>query len=116
MGFVHAGFGPDVPVDPARPLELNHELGTVAMLVVEPDLDDRELVLGLISEAERYLRERGAKVIYAGGLFPLNPFYWGIYGGSEGCGVLSGHQPFHRRACEKGLPAGGDRRCFSKPI
>ena len=55
MGFVHAGFGPDVPVDPARPLELNHELGTVAMLVVEPGLDDRELVSGLIIEAERYL-------------------------------------------------------------
>ena len=73
------------------------------MLVVEPDLDDRDLVLGLIEEAERYLRERGAKVVYAGGLFPLNPFYWGIYGGSEGCGVLSGHQPFHSRACGKGL-------------
>ena len=39
VGFVHAGFGPDAPVDPARPLELNHEMGTVAMLFVEPELE-----------------------------------------------------------------------------
>lgn len=106
-GFVHAGFGPDIPVDPARPLDLNHEMGTIAMLLVEPNLDDRELVLGLIGEAENYLKNRGAKVIYAGGLFPLNPFYWGVYGGSEGCGVLSAHQPFHRTLTERGYePAG----------
>jgi ribosomal protein S18 acetylase RimI-like enzyme len=107
VGFVHAGFGPDFPIDRARPLELNHELGTVAMLLVEPNRDDRELVLGLIGEAEGYLRKRGAKVIYAGGLFPLNPFYWGICGGSEGSGVLAAHQPFHRVLTERGYqPAG----------
>ncbi len=102
VGFVHAGFGPDVPIDPARPLDLNHEMGTVAMLVVDPELDDRELVRGLIAEAERYLRKRGAKVVYAGGVFPLNPFYLGVYGGSEGCGVLSGHLPFHDALEERG--------------
>jgi ribosomal protein S18 acetylase RimI-like enzyme len=107
VGFVHAGFGPDAPVDPIRPLELNHELGTVAMLVVEPDLHDSDLVAGLISEAERYLRERGAKVVYAGGLFPLNPFYWGIYGGTEGCGVLSEHQPFYNALTQRGYQAAG---------
>ncbi len=108
VGFVHAGFGPDAPVDPARPLELNHEMGTVAMLVVEPELRDHpELVAGLISEAEKYLRKRGAKVVYAGGQFPLNPFYWGIYGGTEGSGVLSGHQPFFGALAAKGYqPAG----------
>jgi ribosomal protein S18 acetylase RimI-like enzyme len=107
VGFVHAGFGPDVPVESAKPLELSYELGTVAMLIVEPELNDRELVSGLMTEAERYLRARGAKVVYAGGQFPLNPFYWGIYGGSEGSGVLSGHQPFHGILVERGYePAG----------
>ena len=96
VGFVHAGFGPNAPIDPAKPLEVSQEMGTIAMLVVDPAAPDRELVFGLLSEAERYLRDRGAKVVYAGGVFPLNPFYWGIYGGSEGCGVLSaGHRPFH---------------------
>src|SRR5262249_48148877 len=107
VGFVHAGFGPDLPIDPGRPLELNHDLGTVAMLVVDPKLEDRELVLELINQAEIYLKQRGAKVIYAGALYPLNPFYWGLYGGSEGCGVLSGHQPFHHVLDERGCqPAG----------
>jgi ribosomal protein S18 acetylase RimI-like enzyme len=107
VGFVHAGFGPDLPVESAGPLELSYELGSVVMLIVEPNLDDRELVFGLITEAERYLRARGAKVVYAGGQFPLNPFYWGIYGGSEGSGVLSGHQPLHDVLVERGYePAG----------
>ncbi len=107
VGFVHAGFGPDLPVESAGPLQLCHELGTIAMLVVEPERNDRELVSGLITEAERYLRTRGAKVVYAGGQFPLNPFYWGIYGGTEGSGVLSGHQPFHGVLIERGYQPSG---------
>jgi ribosomal protein S18 acetylase RimI-like enzyme len=69
-------------------------MGTVAMLVSEPDLDP-EVVSALIQQAEHYLRSRGAKVIYGGTLFPLNPFYWGLYGGSEGSGVLASHEQFH---------------------
>jgi len=107
VGFVHAGFGPDLPIESTQPFQLSHELGTVAMLVVEPDLNDPELVSGLVAAAERYLQGRGAKVTYAGGLYPLNPFYWGLYGGSEGSGVLSGHQPFHSVLIERGYePAG----------
>jgi ribosomal protein S18 acetylase RimI-like enzyme len=102
VGFVHAGFGPEIPVESTRPFDLCHELGTVAMLVIEPQLEDPGVVSGLIDAAERYLRSRGAKVLYAGGLFPLNPFYWGIYGGSEGSGVLSGHQRFHSVLVEHG--------------
>jgi ribosomal protein S18 acetylase RimI-like enzyme len=107
VGFVHAGFGPDLPVESTRPFQVSHELGTVAMLVVEPDLADPGLASGLIAVAERYLQSRGAKVIYAGALFPLNPFYWGIYGGSEGSAVLASHTAFHRVVIERGYePAG----------
>ena len=98
-----------------QPFELCHELGTIAMLVVEPELDDPDLVSGLIDAAQIYLRSRGAKVIYAGGLFPLNPFYWGLYGGSEGAGVLSGHQRFHERVLERAMNRSA-RPCFSRPI
>ncbi len=34
------------------------------------------------------LRGRGARVLYGGGLAPLDPFYLGLYGGSELPGVL----------------------------
>jgi ribosomal protein S18 acetylase RimI-like enzyme len=105
VGFVHAGFGPDLPIASARPFELSHEIGTLAMMAVEPKLDDPALVSGLIFEAEDYLQARGAKVIYAGSLFPLNPFYWGLYGGSEGSGVLSGHESFRRALAELGYEA-----------
>ncbi len=107
VGFVHAGFGPDLPIESTQPFQLSHELGTVAMLVVEPNLTDPELISGLIAAAERYLRGRGAKVLYAGGLFPLNPFYWGLYGGSEGAGVLSRHQQFHTAFIERGYESAG---------
>ncbi len=96
VGFVHAGFGPGLPVSSARPFELDREIGTIAMLIVAPELHDPALDVELIAAAEAYLRSRGARVLYAGGLSPLNPFYWGVYGGSEGSGILSGHAVFHR--------------------
>ena len=91
VGFVHSGFGPDLPVESTLPFALDRSLGTIAMLAVEPGLDHRELARGLILEAERYLRAGGASVLYAGGQFPLNPFYWGLYGGAEGAGISASH-------------------------
>src|SRR4051812_48459615 len=40
VGFAHAGFGPSEPIGPAH--HLCYELGTIAMLVVAPGLEDRE--------------------------------------------------------------------------
>ncbi|QEH34709.1 putative acetyltransferase [Aquisphaera giovannonii] len=92
VGFVHAGFGPELPVEASRPLDPSPEMGTIAMLAVEPGIPgELDAARALILEAERYLRSRGAKVLYAGGQFPLNPFYWGIYAGPECSGFLSSH-------------------------
>jgi GNAT superfamily N-acetyltransferase len=100
LGFVHAGFG---PVDPrGASHRLDYQMGTIAMLVTEPTLDDTELEVGMVAAAERYLRDRGATVIYAGGQNPLNPFYWGIYGGSEFAGILGRHVAFHRAVGRSG--------------
>lgn len=92
-GFVHAGFGPDPPIA-ERPFEVNPEMGAIVMLAVAPGKGAPEIAQGLIVEAERYLRRRGAKVIYGGGQFPLNPFYWGLYSGSEASGAPAGHVEF----------------------
>lgn len=100
VGFAHAGFGPEAPV--GRPLDLATELGTIAMFVVEQGPEDVELEAGLIGAAEQYLRRRGATVLYAGGQWPLNPFYWGLYGGSEFAGILSSHGPFLRAVARAG--------------
>ncbi|MDR3621295.1 MAG: GNAT family N-acetyltransferase [Paludisphaera borealis] len=93
VGFVHAGFGPDQPVG-EHPFALTPEMGVVAMVAAEPGPDAQATAESLIVEAERYLRSRGAQVLYGGGQFPLNPFYWGLYGGSEASGVPSSHTQF----------------------
>lgn len=100
VGFVHAGFGPEEPI--GAPHRLNRALGTIGMLVVEQGLEDEELEAGLVAAAEHYLRGCGAEVLYAGGQFPLNPFYWGIYGGSEWAGVLPEHTAFIRAVTRAG--------------
>jgi ribosomal protein S18 acetylase RimI-like enzyme len=94
VGFAHAGFGPPDPIEQSPPLALCQSLGTVAMLVIDPAHAHPHLAQGLILAAERYLRTHGARVLYAGSLYPLNPFYWGIYGGSEGAGIVSSHASF----------------------
>ena len=100
VGFAHAGFGPSEPRGPSHRLDTT--MGTVAMLLIQPERDDPELEVGLFREAERFLRSRGAKVIYAGGQPPLDPFYRGLYGGSEFAGVLDSHATFVRAALRAG--------------
>ena len=100
IGFAHAGFGPESTTD--APLRLACEMGTVAMLVTDPAVDDPGLDDALFAAAEVYLIERGASVLYAGGQYPLNPFYWGVYGGSEFAGILEGHVRFHGAAARAG--------------
>jgi ribosomal protein S18 acetylase RimI-like enzyme len=101
VGFAHAGFGPIQPEGPSHRLDL--DLGTIAMLAIDASVIDEELEIGLVREAIGYLRDRGAKVIYAGGQYPVNPFYWGLYGGSEFAGVLGSHAAFHRAALRAGF-------------
>ncbi|MGC4006956.1 MAG: GNAT family N-acetyltransferase [Pirellulales bacterium] len=84
VGFAHAGFGPN----DAR-TDIEHDLGTTALCLIHPRaVENTELIDGLISRSEEYLRARGAKILYGGSILPLNPFYLGLYGGSELPGIL----------------------------
>jgi ribosomal protein S18 acetylase RimI-like enzyme len=83
VGFAHAGFGPD---DSGNWLET--EFGVTCMVMVRPEEQETTLGLELLTHSEAYLRDRGAKVLYGGGIRPLNPFYLGYYGGSELPGIL----------------------------
>jgi ribosomal protein S18 acetylase RimI-like enzyme len=83
VGFAHAGFGPN-PEQNA----LSTEAGLTCVLLVRPGCAEAEVAAGLLDRCEEYLRRRGAKVLYGGGLQPLDPFYLGLYGGSELPGVL----------------------------
>ena len=92
VGFVHAAFGPSEDES-----TLSRQMGVICMLLVRPDY--RRLGIGstLLQLSEQYLRDAGAKVLYAGGIRPLNPFYLGLYGGSELPGVLDSDAEAQRR-------------------
>jgi len=83
VGFAHAGFGPN-----AEQKWISTEAGVTCVILVQPGCAEAEVAAGLLDGCEQYLRRRGARILYGGGLAPLNPFYVGLYGGCELPGVL----------------------------
>jgi GNAT superfamily N-acetyltransferase len=83
VGFAHAAFGPNEQMG-----AISYDLGVTSIILVRPDSAEDEVAAGLLNQCEQYLRSRGAKVLYGGGIQPLNPFYLGLYGGSELPGLL----------------------------
>ena len=83
VGFAHAGFGPNEPQD-----AVTTERGVVSMLMVRAGAENSGAAEGLLEHCEAYLKHRGARILYGGGIQPLNPFYLGLYGGSELPGIL----------------------------
>lgn len=82
LGFAHAGFGPS---DDRQ--TLSRACGVISAVMLRPEVD---AAIGgeLAARAEAYLQSAGARAIYGGGSYPLSPFYYGLYGGSELSGVL----------------------------
>jgi ribosomal protein S18 acetylase RimI-like enzyme len=83
-GFVHAGFGPNQ--DESR---LATDIGVVCVVVVRPEYRRQGIGTELVRRAEAYLRDRGATTILAGAAAPFDPFYVGLYGGSQPSGFLA---------------------------
>jgi ribosomal protein S18 acetylase RimI-like enzyme len=83
VGFTHAGFGPN-----ADESALSYEAGVICAVIVHPNYRRQGVGRELVRRAEAYLRERGAKKIQAGSSAPLDPFFFGLYGGSRPSGFL----------------------------
>ncbi len=83
VGFAHAGFGPN-----EEESALQTDYGVICVIMVRPDCSSTEVADGLLFHCEAYLKGRGAKVLYGGGIWPLCPFYLGLYGGSKLPGVF----------------------------
>lgn len=83
VGFAHAGFWPN-----GSETGISYAKGVVVALGVRPSHQRRGVGSELLRRAEAYLRGRGARAIFAGPMRPLDPFYFGIYGGSELPGFL----------------------------
>ncbi len=83
VGFCHAGFGPN-----SEQSALDRSIGVIAMIAVRVGQRRQRVGSELLGRAERYLVEGGAHELFAGGMKPCNPFYFGLYGGSNSPGFL----------------------------
>jgi ribosomal protein S18 acetylase RimI-like enzyme len=84
LGFIHAGFGPN-----ADESDIDRRLGVISLMAVRPGFRHRGVGVELLRRCEEYLRGKGAQKILAGPARPNNPFYFGLYGGSDAPGVLT---------------------------
>ena len=84
VGFVHAGFGAN-----ASQTALDPSNGITCILALRYSHRRQGLGKELLRLSEEYLITRGSKTLYAGSQQPLNPFYFGLYGGSDSPGFLA---------------------------
>lgn len=84
VGFAHAGFGAN-----DKETALAHGSGVVCAIGVRPSHRRRGIGSELVRRSETYLRKRGARKVFAGQIRPFNPFYMGLYGGSDLPGFLA---------------------------
>jgi ribosomal protein S18 acetylase RimI-like enzyme len=84
VGFAHAGFGPN-----SGETQLSTKVGVTCLLGVHPASRRRGIGTELLHRSEAYLRGRGAHELYAGPSPRRNPFYLGLYGGSDSAGALA---------------------------
>ncbi len=80
LGFAHAALGPPEPAGPSD--------GVVCLVGVRPGSQRHGVGTELLRRCEEYLHRRQVRNIYAGGHWPRNPFYMGLYGGCESPGFL----------------------------
>ena len=84
VGFAHAGFGAN-----SAETAIAWTTGVICAIGVLPSHQRRGIGSELLHRAEAYLRERGARTLHAGPMHPVNPFYFGLYGGSDQPGFLA---------------------------
>lgn len=82
VGYVHAAFGPRNDLE-----DLDFQIGLTHFPLVLPNLDWPLIAGQLLRHSEAYLVERGAQSLYAGAVAPINPYYLGLYGGSQPRGI-----------------------------
>ncbi len=63
-------------------------VGVICLIGVRPKHQRRGVGSELLRRCEQYLRDQRADILQAGGHWPNNPFYMGLYGGCESPGFL----------------------------
>ena len=83
VGFAHAGFGVNEPQT-----WLSTENGVICAVMVHPTARNQGVGRELVRRAEEYLRRSGSVRLFAGSSDRRDPFYCGLYGGSQSAGFL----------------------------
>lgn len=83
VGFAWTGFGPNDSES-----ALNTSSGVLCLLGIAPSHRRQGIGTELLRRAETYLRSRGSNQPFAGPMYPLNPYTFGLYGGSNSAGFL----------------------------
>jgi ribosomal protein S18 acetylase RimI-like enzyme len=84
VGFAHAGFGPT-----GNLAALSRTAGVTCLIGVRPSHQRHGIGTELLHRCEAYLSSQGAQTLFAGPMRPMNPFYFGLYGGSDLPGLLT---------------------------
>lgn len=118
VGLVHAGFGP------GEAYRLSRDVGVICAVIVHPEHRGAGIGRELVRRAEEFLRSAGAGMLLAGPAEPYDPFYFGLYGGSQTAGFLESdpaaepffralgyvpharHRIYHRDLAERSEPMG----------
>lgn len=87
IGYVHAGFGPQ-----QHHRSICCDEGVICAVMVHPDYRRRGIGRQLVELAEGYLKQAGVRSIHAGASSPCDPFYFGLYGGTQPSGFLESDQ------------------------
>jgi ribosomal protein S18 acetylase RimI-like enzyme len=83
VGFAWTGFGPN---DSESALDCGS--GVISLLGVASSYRRQGIGSELLHRAEAYLSGRGSNELFAGPMYPLNPYTFGLYGGSYSPGFL----------------------------
>jgi ribosomal protein S18 acetylase RimI-like enzyme len=83
VGFAWTGFGPN---DSESALDLGS--GVVCLLGVASSYRRQGIGSEMLRRAEAYLSGHGGNELLAGPMYPLNPYTFGVYGGSYSAGFL----------------------------
>jgi ribosomal protein S18 acetylase RimI-like enzyme len=111
IGFGHAGFGAN-PSGSA----LQHSDGVICAIGVRPEHRRKGIGSELLRRLEDYLVKAGAHTVFGGPMAPHDPFYLGLYGGSELPGFLASDRDAHPFLIENTYQLVRTRLVFQRPL
>ncbi len=111
VGFAHGGF-----VANADESALSTTTGVTCAVGVRNSARGKGIGSQLLQQTEEYLKARGAQTLLAGSRAPLNPFYFGLLGGSDSPGFLATDKAAEPFLQKRGYSIDGTTLVLQRPL